>query len=102
VWTIGIKSLLPIVPEMTLYFAMTTPVLNSAVGLVVEDHRRREFRTWEAIRGLREIRIATSGHGAMLRFLRENLPQAQVILADNDEMDALLSADPLALSCTRF
>ena len=90
-------SLLPIVPEMTLHFAMTTPVLNSAVGLVVEDHRRRAFRTWEAIRDLGEIRIATSDHDATLRFLRENLPRAQpVIFADNEEIDALLGADPLA------
>jgi hypothetical protein len=36
---------MPIAPEMTLCFAMTQPVVESATGLVVEDFRRREFQS---------------------------------------------------------
>ncbi len=45
-------SLLPIAPETTLGFTLTEPVLEGAVGLLVEDWRRREFRTWRGIRAL--------------------------------------------------
>ncbi len=89
-------SLMPIAPEMTLRFAMTVPVLESAVGLVVEDHRRRQFRSWEGIRALGPIRIATSKNRATGSFLQQTLPDAlPLIFEDTDSIDALLGADPL-------
>jgi len=89
-------SLMPIVPEMTLHFAMTAPVMESAAGLVVEDHRRREFRTWDGIRALGQIRIATSENRASRQFLRTELPNAEpVIFKDNDEINKLLQANPV-------
>jgi len=89
-------SLMPIIPEMTLHFAMTAPVMESAAGLVVEDHRRREFRTWDGIRALGQIRIATSENRASRQFLRTELPNAEpVIFKDNDEINKLLQANPV-------
>ena len=91
-----LMSLMPMAPEMTLRFAMAVPVLDSAVGLVVEDHRRRAFRTWDAIRALGPVRIASSDSLASRRFLDQTLPGAQpVLFEDNDDLNALLSADPL-------
>ena len=91
-----LMSLMPMAPEMTLRFAMTVPVLDSAVGLVVEDHRRRAFQTWDAIRALGPMRIASSDNLASRRFLDQTLPGAQpVLFEDNDDLNALLSADPL-------
>jgi len=85
-------SLLPIAPEMTLRFAMTVPVLDSALGLIVEDHRRRDFRSWAAIRDAGGVRIAVSDTLATRRFLRQTLPEArQVLFEDNAELDAMLS-----------
>ncbi len=88
-------SLMPIAPEMTLRFGMTAPVLESAVGLLVEDHRRREFQTWKGIRALGGIRIATSDNRASTQFLRQELPDAEpVLFKDTDEIDGLLQATP--------
>ena len=39
-------SLLPITPELTERVAITSPVLKSAVGMVVADHLREQFQTW--------------------------------------------------------
>jgi Na+/H+-dicarboxylate symporter/ABC-type amino acid transport substrate-binding protein len=89
-------SLMPIAPEMTLHFAMTAPVLESAVGLVVQDYRRRQFQTWDAIRRLGPIRIATSDNPVTRSFLQQTLPEAiSVVFKDNAELDDLLKADPL-------
>ncbi len=89
-------SLMPIEPETTLRLGMTVPVLESAVGLVVEDHRRRQFRSWAGIRDLGPIRIATSENRGTASFLHQTLPEAvPVIFKDTDSIDDLLSTDPL-------
>jgi hypothetical protein len=59
-------SLLVIAPEMTLSFTMTQPVLNGVVGMVVEDWRRRGFRSWAGIGEQRELRIAVANERAQL------------------------------------
>jgi Na+/H+-dicarboxylate symporter len=88
-------SLLPIVPEMTLSFAMTVPVIDGPIGMIMKDHRRREFESWEAIAAAGDIRIATTDNRATPRFLDRMLPDAQqVILQDTASLDALLTEDP--------
>jgi Na+/H+-dicarboxylate symporter len=88
-------SLLPIAPETTLSFTLTQPVLNGALGLVVEDWRRREFRTWRGIRQQDERRIAVADGRAQLRFLSQLLPNAKPIrFSDNAELNALLAEQP--------
>jgi Na+/H+-dicarboxylate symporter/ABC-type amino acid transport substrate-binding protein len=89
-------SLMPIVPEMTVRFATTLPVLESAAGLLVEDYRRRAFQTWDGIRALGNIRVATSENRATQQFLRQELPDAKpVIFKDTDDINELLKSDPL-------
>lgn len=91
-----LMSLLPVAPELTLRFAMTAPVIESAFGLVVKDHRRGEFRTWDAIRELGDVRIAASDSHASRRFLEQTLPAAQsVFFGDDSDLDDLLSAEEL-------
>jgi len=88
-------SLMPITPEMTLRLGMTSPVLESAIGLVVEDYRRREFQTWDAVRDLGAIRIAAPDNRTTGQFLRQRLPKARPItFTDNADIDALLSTEP--------
>jgi ABC-type amino acid transport substrate-binding protein len=75
---------------------MTVPVLESAVGLIVEDYRRRAFRTWDAIRRMGHIRIATPANRVTGAFLQQTLPEAQaVVFKDNAELDDLLTTKPL-------
>jgi len=90
-------SLLPIAPETTLSFTLTQSVLNGAVGLVVEDWRRRAFRTWRGIREQGALRIAVAGEDAQLRFLEQLLPEAEpVLFSDNAELNTLLAEQPPA------
>lgn len=77
-------SLMPVAPEMTLRFAMTVPVVDSAVGLVVQDHRRREFQTWNAARALGGVRIAHSDNPASRRFLDQTLPRAEPLVFNDN------------------
>ena len=49
-------SLIPMTPQRTAQFAMTAPVRNSPVGLIVGDHRRDQFRTWHGV-ALDHLRI---------------------------------------------
>lgn len=42
-------------------FALTAPIYTSSVGLIVKDHERNRFQTWEDIRGLGgSLRVAVS------------------------------------------
>jgi Na+/H+-dicarboxylate symporter len=88
-------SLLPIAPETTLSFTLTQPVLDGAVGLLVQDWRRREFRSWRGIRGLDAPRIAVADEQAQLRFLSQLLPNSEPLLfTDNAELNTLLARQP--------
>jgi len=88
-------SLLPIAPETTLSFTLTQPVLEGAVGLVVEDWRRREFRTWRGIRAQDAPRVAVAGEEAQLQFLSQLLPKAEPVrFSDNAELNLLLARQP--------
>jgi len=91
-------SLMPIVPDMTLSFAMTVPVIESPLSVIVEDHRRRDFETWDAIKSAGAIRIATTNNAATPRLIRRMLPDAQaLVLAESPALDELLSEDPTSV-----
>lgn len=87
-------SLLPILPDLTERFALTQPVFDGAVGLVVADHRRREFETWAQVMAQPDLRIAINDSRSARRALARFMPGAQpLFLADNEAIDELLSAD---------
>lgn len=65
-------------------FAMTVPVFSSSVGLIVADHEREAFRTWDAIRAAGgSIRIAIPGNPEASAFARAMLPQAELVPLDS-------------------
>ena len=72
-------SLLPITPELTERVAITSPVLKSALGMVVADHLREQFQTWGDIRKMKRIRIAVSDTPAVLNFLAREVPNATAV-----------------------
>jgi ABC-type amino acid transport substrate-binding protein len=89
-------SLTPIAPETTLDFDMTVSVMDSAIGLIVEDHRRRQFQQWDAVGELGEVQIGVLDTVASRRFLRRLLPEAKaVLIEDTAKLDAILAADTL-------
>jgi len=88
-----VMSLLPITPRQTESFALTSPVLNAPVGLIVKDHRRDEFQQWDRIREMEGLRIAIFDYGAARPYLARLLPDATpVVYEDQKELDAILAA----------
>jgi Na+/H+-dicarboxylate symporter/ABC-type amino acid transport substrate-binding protein len=86
-------SLLPVTPELTERIAMTSPVLNSALGMVVPDHLREQFRMWADIQKMKGIRIAASDTPAVLSFLARKLPNGTaVVYHDKEELDHMLAS----------
>ena len=58
-------------------FGLTQPVYRSAVGLIVLDYRRDEFRTWKQIRGLgKDFQVGIDGSSASIAMSRDLFPQA--------------------------
>jgi ABC-type amino acid transport substrate-binding protein len=59
---------------------MTAAVYTSSVGLIVPDHLRHAFRSWDAIRARGgSVRIAVPGNPEALAFARSMLPQATLV-----------------------
>lgn len=63
---------LPISLRSAERFAMSVPVYTSSVGLIIEDARREQFRTWEGIRNL----------GAAFRVAIPDTPNAHALAKD--------------------
>jgi Na+/H+-dicarboxylate symporter/ABC-type amino acid transport substrate-binding protein len=88
-----VMSLLPITPNLTELFAVTSPVLNSPVGLIVPDHRRKEFRSWDKIREMRDLRVAIPNTPSARNILSRLAPNATpVVMEDRKEVDRILAA----------
>ncbi len=88
-----LMSLRPIRPSETEDFALTAPVLNAPVGLVVLDHRRHAFRTWAGTREMAGLRVALQDERVARGALDGFLPDAKPVLyRDNEELDALMAA----------
>jgi len=74
-----LMSLISVSPSRTERFAMTSPVSSEPVALVVRDHRRSEFRTWEGIRALPDLRVAISADPTIVAYLEHLLPSATAV-----------------------
>jgi Na+/H+-dicarboxylate symporter/ABC-type amino acid transport substrate-binding protein len=59
--------------------------LDETVALIVPDHAREQFTSWEAIRRLGSLTIAVPAVPYYLRKLREMLPSAEVQVSDDVE-----------------
>ena len=86
-------SLLPITPELAVDAAMTAPVRQVPIGVIVPDYRRQEFRTWNAIREMDNLRILMPDTPALVHLLKSKLPNAMpVTYHDKHELDQQLSS----------
>jgi ABC-type amino acid transport substrate-binding protein len=74
-----LMSLIGIAPDRIDEFAMTAAILDTPVGMIVHDHLRTRFRTWEGIRNLKDLRIATADDPSALAFLERVLPNATTV-----------------------
>ena len=85
---------LPISGWRTMKFALTEPVYQSPVGLIVLDHRRDEFRTWKQIHELGEnFRLGLDGSMFSLAGSRDLFPDATLVaIADMVEQESILES----------
>jgi Na+/H+-dicarboxylate symporter/ABC-type amino acid transport substrate-binding protein len=88
-----LMSLVPITPAVAEKLAITAPVLNSPMGMVVKDYQRESFRKWTDIRAMKGLRVAVQDNPATPQFLARVLPNATAVLyQERRELDELLAA----------
>ena len=85
---------LPIGPRRARVFNLTTALYQSSLGLIVEDHRRREFETWDRMqeRG-DELRIGVEDSPGALSTMRQRVPDAQLLLIEDMDQQRQILAD---------
>jgi ABC-type amino acid transport substrate-binding protein len=76
-------------------FTMTIPVYTSSVGLIVPDHLRYAFQSWDAIRQRdASVRIAVPGNPEAIEFARSMLPNAALVpLRSLDDQRRILESE---------
>jgi Na+/H+-dicarboxylate symporter/ABC-type amino acid transport substrate-binding protein len=88
-----LMSLIGIAPDRIDDFAMTAPILHTPVGMIMKDHLRTRFRTWDAIREMKDLRVATANNPSARAFLRRLLPQATPVpYEDMRQLERMLAA----------
>jgi Na+/H+-dicarboxylate symporter/ABC-type amino acid transport substrate-binding protein len=88
-----LMSLTGIAPDRIDHLAMTAPILHTPVGMITKDHLRTRFRTWDAIRDMPDLRIATVDDPSALSLLRRLLPNAiPVPYGDTRQLERMLAA----------
>ena len=78
-------------------FTITIPVYTSSVGLIVPDHQRHAFQSWDAIRERgAAIRVAVPGNPEAMAIARSMLPKAALVPLNGlgDQRKMLESASP--------
>lgn len=76
-------------------FALTVPLYESPLGLIVEDYRRDEFERWEQLRERgSDLKLAIEAATDTLGMIRDILPETRVIpIADMSQQVQILRSD---------
>jgi Na+/H+-dicarboxylate symporter/ABC-type amino acid transport substrate-binding protein len=93
---------LPVSLSRSRKFGLSLPVSKSSLGLIVKDHRRDEFQTWDAIRAMgKSLRLGveeTRGNIAHLRTIVEDATivplksmeqELELLASGADDVDAI-------------
>ena len=74
------SSTMAITPRRMEAFTLTIPVYTSSVGLIVPDHLRHAFLSWDVIRQRgASVRIAVPGNPEAIGFAESMLPYATLM-----------------------
>ena len=77
---------LPISVDSSQRFAMTSPVFNTPLGVIVRDHHRDSFRTWNGARQQGAALRVTVGAGPdSMSIARSLLPEATFVPISRSE-----------------
>ena len=77
-----VMSGIPVTANRAMNVLFTTPYLDETLALVVLDHRRGEFATWDGIRSRGGLRVGVPGPPYYLAKVRAELPAADVVMVD--------------------
>ncbi|CAK8996885.1 C4-dicarboxylate transport protein 1 [Durusdinium trenchii] len=69
---------LMITPERLLHVGFTNPYQSATLSVVLPDHRRREFDTWDDPDRVEDVRLAV-GYADLVSPARRRLPDAKVV-----------------------
>jgi len=68
-----------ITAERALNVLFSSPYLDETLALIVPDHRRTAFASWDDIRSIRPLRLAVPDEPLFVRTVRTELPGAEVV-----------------------
>ena len=80
---IDLSTGVAVTPEWMEQLTFSKPYLDQTLAFVVEDHRREEFGSRAAVKGLTPLRLAIPHSPYYLRKIRDYLPQAEIIEIDS-------------------
>lgn len=74
-----VMSGLAITSERALHVLFTSSYLDETLALIVPDHRRGAFASWDDIRRVRPLRVAVPNEPLFVKTVRTELPGAEVV-----------------------
>ena len=85
---------LPISGGRTLEFALTDPVYQSTVGLIVRDHVRENFRQWSQVEDLgASLKLGVGSSTESIALMESILPEAILLpIVDMEEQERVLQS----------
>ena len=75
----------PITSFRALQVTFSAPYLDETLAFLVPDYRRTQFASWDAIRGVRGLRLGAPRLPYYLQKLHAELPAAEVVPVDNPD-----------------
>ncbi|HTG72534.1 MAG TPA: cation:dicarboxylase symporter family transporter [Terriglobia bacterium] len=78
-----VMSGVPLTTELAASMRLSNSYLDETLSFIVPDHRRTEFETWDAIRGIAGLKVGVPELEYYARKARMALPNATVIVLPN-------------------
>jgi len=80
-----VMSGMVVTPERAEAASLSTPYMELTVAFVVQDHRRAEFSSREALKELKAPKLAVLDVPYFISFVRERLPKAELVTVNSAE-----------------
>jgi Na+/H+-dicarboxylate symporter/ABC-type amino acid transport substrate-binding protein len=78
-----VMSGIVVTPERAEAVSLSTPYMEGTLALVVQDYRRSEFSSREALQKLKAPKLAILDVPYFISFVREHLPKAQLVTVNS-------------------
>ena len=80
-----VMSGIVVTPERAEAASLSTPYMEETLAFVVQDYRRSEFSSREALQKLKAPKLAILDVPYFISFVREHLPKAQLVTVNSAE-----------------